>query len=74
MKKSLVIFFGSLLFFISGYFIYAVWDHKSSADLWDFVPENSGLVYESNDLGATLLRLQGLESFQSLISLSLIHI
>ena len=69
MKKSLVIFFGSLLFFISGYFIYAVWDHKSSADLWDFVPENSGLVYESNDLGATLLRLQGLESFQSLISI-----
>jgi hypothetical protein len=69
MKKSLVIFFGSLLFFISGYFIYAVWDHKSSADLWDFVPENSGLVYESNDLGATLLRLQGLESFQSLINI-----
>ena len=69
MKKSLVIFFGSLLFFISGYFIYAVWDHKSSADLWDFVPENSGLVYESNDLGATLLRLQDLESFQSLINI-----
>ncbi len=44
-----------------------IWNQESSAELWDFVPENPGLVYESNDLGGTLLRLQDLESFQSLI-------
>ena len=67
MKKNLVILFGALFIFTSGYFIWSIWNQESSADLWDFVPENSGLVYESNDLGGTLLRLQDLESFQSLI-------
>jgi len=65
--KNLVILFGALFLFISGYFIWPIWNQESSAELWDFVPENSGLVYESNDLGGTLLRLQDLESFQSLI-------
>ena len=67
MKKNLVILFGALFIFISGYFIWSIWNEESSADLWDFVPENSGLVYESNDLGGILLRLQDLELFQSLI-------
>ena len=66
MKKSLVILFGIFTFFISVYFIWFVWDQETPANLWDFVPANSALVYESNDLGATLLRLQDLESFQSL--------
>ena len=66
MKKSLVILFGVITFFISIYFIWSVWDQESTHDLWDFVPRNSALVYESNQLGTTLLRLQDIESFQSL--------
>jgi len=65
--KNLIILFGALFLFILGYFIEPIWNQESSAELWDFVPENPGLVYESNDLGGTLLRLQDLESFQSLI-------
>ena len=65
--KNLIILFGALFLFILGYFIGPIWNQESSAELWDFVPENPGLVYESNDLGGTLLRLQDLESFQSLI-------
>ncbi len=65
--KNLIIVFGVLFLFFSGYFIWPIWNQESSAELWDFVPENSGLVYESNDLGGTLLRLKDIESFQSLI-------
>ena len=39
---------------------------KGASNLWDFVPENSALVYEGNDLGTTLIRLQDLELFQSI--------
>ena len=66
MKKSLVILFGVIFFFTSIYFIWSLWYEKSVANLWDFVPENSALVYEGNDLGATLIRLQNLELFQSI--------
>ena len=66
MKKSLVIFLGVITLFTSIYFIWTSWYQKNAANLWDFVPENSAIVYESNDLGTTLIRLQNLELFQSL--------
>ncbi len=66
MKKSLVILFGVIFFFTSIYFIWSLWFEKGAANLWDFVPENSALVYEGNDLGTTLIRLQDLELFQSI--------
>ena len=65
MKKSLVILFGVIILFTSTYFVWSLWVEKSATNLWDFVPENSAVIYESNDLGTTLIRLQDLELFQS---------
>ena len=66
MKKSLVILLGVITLFTSIYFIWTLWYQKKAANLWDFVPENSAIVYESNNLGTTLIRLQNLELIQSL--------
>ena len=66
MKKSLVILFGVIILFTSIYFTWSLWDEKNAANLWDFIPENSALVYENNNLGTTLIRLKDIELFQSI--------
>lgn len=66
MLKRLLITIACLLLISIGYFIYITWEREQELSAWSFIPDNSALVYESNNIYTVYEHFQKQNTWQTL--------